>query len=176
MGMMKIVLVFLVLTVIASTEAVAETRNYDDYFFELFFGDLAAELQTAEREHKNGILLVYELENCPSCERLNSTILSQSPVQDFYRQRFLVFRIDIRGDIAIVDFGKNDTTEKAFAAANRVRATPTCVFYGLDGKEVARFAGVPHNVDEFLLLGRYVEDRAYREISFVKYKATLPPR
>lgn len=117
---------FLVLLlVVASVQAGAETRNYEDFFFQKSMGDFRAELDTAKAERKKGILLIYEQEECPFCHRLHNTIVNQREVQDYYRQNFLVFRLDIKGDNAIVAFDGADTTEKVFALNNRVRGTPT---------------------------------------------------
>jgi thioredoxin-related protein len=70
----------------------------------------------------------------------------------------------------MVDFEGKDTTEKAFAFANRVRATPTLLFFDLDGKLVARHTGPTKDKAEFMLLRRYVLDGAYANQSFTKYK------
>lgn len=158
------------LLAVVSVQAGAETRNYEDYFFQKSMGDFKAELDTAKAEGKKGVLLIYEQEECPFCHRLHDTIVNQREVQDYYRQHFLVFRFDIKGDNPVVGFDGARATEKAFALANRVRGTPTAVFYGLDGKEITRFTGLPKDAIEFMLLARYVVDQGYRTMPFHQYK------
>jgi len=149
----------------------AEVRDHETAFFQGSFGDLRVELAAARKEGKKGVLLVFEMEDCPFCYRFHNTILNQSAVQDYYRSHFLIYRIDIKGDNAIAGFDGRQTIEKEFAGANRVRATPTCIFYALDGKEIVRFSGVAKDAAEFLLLGNFVISDAWLNSSFTKFKS-----
>ena len=148
----------------------AETRDPGNFFFQPKFGDLQADLREARKQGKKGIFLFFELDSCPFCERMKATILNQSDVQDAYRAQFLVYPIDVNGDAEITDFQGKQTTEKAFAFALRVRATPTLLFFDLDGKPVARHTGPTKDKAEFLLLGKYVVEGAYATQHFTKYK------
>lgn len=161
------------LLLLASLPALAATGDAQA-FFDQNLGDFKAELAVAQKEGKQGILLMYELEDCPFCHRMKETILNQFEVQDYFRKHFLVFSIDIDGDNALVDFAGKDTTEKKFAAEQRVRATPVFAFYGLDGKQVTRFTGAAKDAREFILLGRYVVEGAWTTMPFAKYKQQVP--
>lgn len=153
-----------------TSSAIAATRNYETEFFQSYFGDLRAELAAARNQGKKGILLVYEQEECPFCYRFHNTILNQSQVQEFFRSHFRIYQIDIRGSNAIIGFDGRETIEKDFSVVQRVRATPTSIFYGLDGKEMVRFSGVAKDVAEFMLLGSYVVEGVWRRIPFTKFK------
>ena len=148
----------------------AETRDPANHFFQPKFGDLQADLQEAKKQGKKGIFLFFEMDDCPFCERMKATLLNQSDVQDAYRAHFLLYPIDVNGDAQITDFQGKSTTEKAFAFAHRVRATPTLLFFDLDGKLVARHTGPTKDKAEFLLLGQYVAEGAYTSQPFTKYK------
>jgi thioredoxin-related protein len=148
----------------------AGTRDIHQYFFDQKLGDFKAELATAKQEGKKGILLMFELDDCPFCHRMKTTILNQSEVQDYYRQHFLIFSVDAKGDTALVDFKGRDTTEKRFAVENRVRATPVFAFFDLEGNQATRFTGAAKDVAEFMQLGRYVAEGAYKNMPFAKYK------
>jgi thioredoxin-related protein len=148
----------------------AETRDPAIHFFQPKFGDLQADLQEAKKQGKKGIFLFFEMDVCPFCERMKTTILSQSDVQDAYRAQFLLYPIDVNGDTEMTDFQGNRTTEKDFAFAHRVRATPTLLFFDLDGKLVTRHTGPTKDKAEFLLLGQYVAEGAYATQPFTKYK------
>src|SRR4030065_670722 len=147
---------FLLLT----APAWAETRDPANHFFQPRFGDLRADLQEAKKQGKQGIFLFFEMDDCPFCERMKTTILNQAEVQDAFRAKFLVYSIDVNGDTEMTDFQGKDTSEKAFAFAHRVRATPTLLFFDLDGKLVERHSGPTKDKAEFLLLGRYVAEGA----------------
>lgn len=167
---MRQLLIALLLMVAAP--AWAETRDPGTHFFQPKFGDFKAELAAAKAQGKKGIFLFYEMDDCPFCARMESTILNQADVQDAYRAQFLLYSIDINGDTEMTDFQGKATTEKAFALANRVRATPVLMFFDLDGKAVARHTGPTKDKTEFLLLGRYVTEGAYATRSFTQYKQT----
>lgn len=165
--MRQLLLAFLLLFTAPSW---AETRDPLNHFFQAKFGDLQADLQEAKKQGKKGIFLFFEMDECPFCERMKTTILNQADVQDAYRESFLVYPMDVNGDTAMTDFEGKDTTEKAFAFAHRVRATPTLLFFDLDGKLVTRHTGPTKDKAEFLLLRRYVLEGAYATQPFAKYK------
>ncbi|TSA23004.1 MAG: thioredoxin [Betaproteobacteria bacterium] len=157
-----------------ATPAWAEVRDPQQHFFQQKFGELNADLVTAKQEGKRGILLEFEMEECPFCERMKKTVLNQSQVQDYFRQHFLVYSIDVRGDTPLVDFAGKATTEKAFALEQRARATPVFIFFDLDGQVMTRFTGATH-VEDFLLLGRYVVEGHYKTLPFNAFKRQPRP-
>ena len=152
----------------------AETRSVETHFFQPKLGDFKSELDTVKKEGKKGIFLFFEMDDCPWCARMKASILNQSAVQDYYRQHFLVYPVDVKGDVAMVDFAGKSTTEKAFALENRVRATPTMLFVDPSGKILTRFTGPTRSVDEMLLLGKYVVEDGYKQMPFTKYKQMKP--
>ena len=162
--------ILIAIFLLCAAPAWAEVRDPGTYFFQASFGDLKSELATAQAQGKKGIFLFFEMDDCPFCARMKSTILNQSDVQDAYRAQFLVYSIDVNGDTPLTDFQGKATTEKDFALINRVRATPTLLFFGLDGKLVTRFTGPTKNKAEFILLGRYVTEGAYATQPFNQYK------
>jgi thioredoxin-related protein len=150
--------------------AMAEVRDPHTHFFMSKMGDFKDELATAKTEGKVGVLIMFELDDCPFCARMKSTILSQIPVQDYFRQHFLIYPVDVKGDTPMVDFKGKETTEKAFALEQRARATPTFLFFDLEGNVMTRYTGTTQTADEFLLLGRYVVEGAYKAGPFNLYK------
>jgi len=151
----------------------AETRDAHKYFFDMKLGDFKSELATAKQEGKQGIMIMFEQEDCPFCFRMKNTILNQSEVQDYYHQHFLIFLVDIRGSLPMEDFTGKETTEKAFSVEQRVYGTPVFDFFDLDGKLITRFPGTAKDVNEFLLLGRCVVEGACKSTSFSAYKRQL---
>ncbi|MFZ5483638.1 MAG: thioredoxin family protein [Pseudomonadota bacterium] len=164
----------LVLLACFSLHALAETRNPETHFFQPKLGDLKDDLASARAEAKTGMLLMFEMDECPFCDRMKRTILNQAEVQDYYRKHFVIYPIDTKGDIPLVDFTGKHTTEKAFALEQRARATPVFIFYDLDGQPVARYTGATQSAAEFLLLGRYVVEGAYKQMPFSAYKRQVP--
>ncbi len=154
-----------------SATALSEVRDPQAHFFNDSFGNFAEELETARDQGKKGVLIMFQQADCPFCHRMRTTVLNQARVQDYFRQHFLIFEVDIEGDVEVVDFSGRQTIEKDFAfKQHRVRATPVFAFFDLEGERVARYTGATTDVEEFMLLGQYVVDEIYRSMSFNRYK------
>lgn len=161
---------FCAAVLLPSTVAAQNWRDPGQFFFQPLLGDLTVELKQAAQEGKKGLLLIFEMDECPFCDRLHRTALREVVVQDYFRQRFAVFKIDLRGGTPLVGFDGRESTESGFAVQQKVRATPTSVFYDLSGKEVTRFAGTPKDRQEFLQWGDYVARGKYQSMSFVEFR------
>lgn len=152
-------------------QAAGTARDSGAYFFQETFGDFHEELAQARAEHKQGVLIFFEQEDCPFCYRMETTILNQPAVQDYFRAHFRIFSVDIEGDLDITDFRGVHTTQKDFAFRQfNVRATPVFAFFDLDGNLAARYTGPTSDEQEFLWLGEYVVDGHFRSESFTRYK------
>jgi len=169
MNPLRMLLMFSLL--FAITQAGAATRDPASYFFDQSLGDFREELQTARDEGKKGILIMFEMDECPFCHRMKTNVLNQVEVQDYFKDNFLIFPVDIEGDVMINDFQGNTVAEKDFAFKQyRVRATPVFAFFDLDGNLVTRYTGATSNAREFLWLGEFVVDGHYKETNFSRYK------
>lgn len=144
-----------------------------DGFFDENFGDLQEELEAAREEGKRGMLIMFEMAECPFCKRMKRTVLNRSDVQDYFREHFRIISVDTEGDMELTDFEGNTTTEKVFALKQfRVRATPVFLFLDDHGKPLknGRLTGATKNVDEFLLLGRFIVEGHNESTSFSRFK------
>jgi len=171
--MFRSFLTLLVLLVMGFSSAhAAETiRDPDQYFFQESFWDFSEELEAAREEGKKGVVIFFELTECPFCHWMKQNVLNQVEVQEYYRDNFRVFRLDIEGDIEMVDFQGNDTTMKKFATRkNRVRATPVIGFFDLDGNMVQRYTGKTADAKEFIWLAEFVAEQRYSQTKFTRYK------
>lgn len=168
---LRIPMLGLIGLLLATTVAWAESRNPGEYFFDSTFGDFSEELVRAKEEGKKGVLIMFEMDECPFCQRMKANVLNQSEVQDYYRDNFLIFPLDIEGDLEITDFSGKQTTQKAMALEEyRVRATPVFGFFDLDGKLVVRYTGATKDAVEFMLLGKFAADGTYGATNFSTYK------
>jgi len=155
---------------IFNTYAASERDPYV-YFFDETWGDFSEEIMKAKQAGKAGVLLFFEMDECPFCHRMKRTVLNQPAVQAYFKQHFLNFNVDIEGDIEIVDFDGISRTQKEFAfKINRVRATPVFAFYDLTGKQIVRYTGATSSVEEFMWLGEFVVSGEYKNMRFTKYK------
>jgi len=154
-----------------AVQAAGPGRDATTNFFYPSFGDLKEELDTARKEGKFGVLIMFEEPDCPWCHKMKTTVLNQPAVQDYFRAHFRPLRVDTRGDAPMTDFSGKETTGKDFAFKGyRVRATPTFIFYDLAGEPVVRHTGPTRNVEEFLWLGEFVVNGDFKRTNFAAYK------
>ena len=139
--------------------------------FDQSLGDFSEELTEAKDQGKKGILLFFEMDECPFCHRMKTTVLNQPEVIKYFKKHFLIFPVDIEGDIEISDFTGQTMKMKDFAFThNRVRATPVFAFFDLEGKRIVRYTGPTSGVEEFMWLGEFVVSEAYKSQKFTRYK------
>jgi thioredoxin-related protein len=146
-------------------------RDPAKYFFNETWGDYHDELKRAKEEGKDGIMLFFEQAECPFCHYMKTNVLNQPEVQDYYRKHFLLFAVDIEGDVDVTDLKGKNMKEKDFAfKQQRVRATPVIAFFDLKGNRIHRYIGKTNGVQEFMWLGHYIVDGAYKKMPFIRYK------
>lgn len=142
-------------------------------FFDQSFLDLDEESELAREEGKSGLLIMFEINDCPFCYRMRHTVLNRSDVQDYFRAHFRILSINAEAQVDMTDFSGRPTTQKQFALnQHRVRATPVFLFFDLEGKPLkrGRFTGATKDAKEFLLLGRYIVERHNEKTSFLRFK------
>jgi thioredoxin-related protein len=160
------------LLILATSVQAAEWRDPNTHFFDQTFGDLSEELQNAKAAGKKGVMIMFEMDECPFCHRMKQQVLSRPDVQAYFKENFLLLHIDIEGDVEITDFLGQPTTMKQFAVVHRVRATPVFQFFDLEGQPVkrGRYTGATRDEQEFILLGRYIAEGIYAQEPFTRYK------
>lgn len=154
-----------------SVEDSTATRDPSEYFFDQSFGNLREELQTARKEGKLGLFIMFDQVDCPWCAKMKATVLNQIPIQDYYRMHFRVLDVDIRGSTPIIDFVGREMTQEEFAfKVYHVRATPVFMFFDTDGKPLQRYTGATRNAQEFLWLAEFIVSGEYKTKNFTIYK------
>jgi len=140
-------------------------------FFNETWGDYREELKNAKDQGKEGLLLFFEMKDCPFCRYMETKVFTQPEVQEFFQKHFLIFTIDIEGDIEVKDFKGKAMTQKTFATQEyRVRATPVIAFVDVNGKKIFNHIGKTTGVEEFMQMGDYVVSGAYKQMPFIRYK------
>jgi thioredoxin-related protein len=146
--------------------AETEKRDPREYFFTQTFGDLPEEMQLASEDGKLGMLLFFESENCSYCRAMLNKVLSDSRLQDWYRERFVNIAVDIHGDVELKDFDGITLPSKVFAEHRRIYLTPVVSFLNLDGLEIYRHLGMVNTPEEFMILGEYIEGKHYFDTEY----------
>ncbi len=156
----------------SATPDKVETRDVAQFFDE-GFNNMKEDLETAKTDGKKGLLIMFEMDECPFCQRMKSTVLNRSDIQDYYKENFRIVNVDIEGDVELTNFKGEATTQKDFSLKEfRVRATPVFQFIGLDGEPIknGRLTGATKDADEFMLLGKYIVEKKNEDVPFSKFK------
>jgi len=161
----------LLFVLIGSASAAVESRDPYKHFFNETWGNFQEELDNARAQGKQGVLIFFEMDECPFCHYMKENVLNRPEVQKYYREHFLNFPVDIEGDVEITNMKGELKKQKDFAFREfRVRATPVFVFFNLDGEPVHRHTGKTSGVEEFMWMGEYVAKGIYKDQSFTRYK------
>ncbi|QKT02753.1 thioredoxin fold domain-containing protein [Ectothiorhodospiraceae bacterium 2226] len=171
--MSRFSVLFLAAALLAAPLAVSADGPRDPYrhFFDETWHDFQEELEKAREENKKGVFIFFEMDECPFCHYMKDHVLNQPAVQEYFKDHFLAFSVDIEGGVEVVDFEGNTMTERDFAfREHRVRATPVMAFFDLDGEMVHRHTGRTAGPDEFLLMAQFVADGIYKDMRFTRYR------
>ena len=156
--------------------AAGQPRPLPDDFFALPNADLdlTRELAVARAAGQQGLLLFFETSDCPFCKRMRREVLSLPEVRRHYRTayRALALNLDRAAEQSLTGpSGERTTLDHYARRANRVRVTPTLLFYDLNGTPVYRQIGIVADPRAFVLLADYVSGGHYRDGDFRSFYA-----
>ena len=89
------------------------------------------------RERRVPLMVLYSRADCPWCERARRQYLLPLANDPASAARVLMRQIDLDSDAPLIDFSGKAATHRAFAATEHAQLTPTLMFYGPDGRQVA---------------------------------------
>lgn len=142
-------------------------------WFKHSFLDLKEDVWEASAEGKRIILYFYQ-DGCPYCARLLNENFAIKDIVDKTVSGFQVIAINIWGDNEVIGLNGDATTEKSFAADNKVMYTPTLLFLDEKGSTVLRINGYypPH---KFTTALDYVAGKMETKLSYHDFLAKRQP-
>jgi thioredoxin-related protein len=159
------------LVLIATPGLASETpRDPMIHFFDQGFHNLPDEVEAARKEGKVGIFVMFETADCPWCDKMMKTVLSLPSVQAHYRKSFRALQVDMNGDATITDFDGKEMRQREFGLKHNPKGgTPVFVFFGLDGKVMAKHPGTA-TPEEFMWFADFITSGRWQTGNFVVYK------
>ena len=137
-----------------------------DWFKESFL-DIREDVDEATEADKH-VLLFFQLNNCPYCDRMLREAFETDPLMSYIQQHFDVIAINVRGDREIAFDEKTLVTEKQLSELLKVRATPGIMFLNADNKPVVRVDGY-RAPERFRHILHYVSSKAYLQQTLSSY-------
>jgi thioredoxin-related protein len=148
----------------------ASVRAKYPEWFKTSFYDLPEDLDEAHEAGKQGIMLFISAERCSYCQAFMDTSLKDSQLQQRLRANFDVIGMDIFDDSEMVALNGKEYRVKEFVLLARASNTPTLMFFGKNGRLLARVVGY-YPPKRFGLLLDFLESKAYEKQHFRDYLA-----
>lgn len=117
----------------------AKETEYPAWFKDSFL-DFREDVAEASRAGKR-LMIIFTQNGCPYCNALVERNLAQKDIEASMRKNFDVVAINMWGDREVHGLDGSKTTEKDFAASNKVQFTPTILFYNEKGDMILRLNG-----------------------------------
>ncbi|HEC90040.1 MAG TPA: thioredoxin [Alphaproteobacteria bacterium] len=123
----------------------------------------------AAKEQGKFLVIMFQQIGCPYCEEMRARVYPDPKVQKYYTKRFVLIESNIRGSLSVVSPQGKAMTEKKYARKNRVRATPTFIYFDKNGKQALKVTGFM-DIARFIKAGQYVVKGVYKtKTSFYRY-------
>ncbi len=137
-----------------------------DWFKESFL-EIADDVDEAGDVGKH-VLLFFELNNCPYCDRMLTESFETDPYMSFIREHFDVIAINVDGDREVAFNDEISVLEKELAEMLKVFATPALIFLGADNRQVVRVNGY-RAAPRFQQVLSYVSSKSYQQVTLAEY-------
>jgi len=150
---------------------------YHEPWFLQSFLDLREDLESAASNHKR-LAIMWELRGCPYCRDTHLVNFADQVISTYIRDNFEILQLNLVGSRKVIDFDRQELSEKEFAQKYGIRFTPTFQFFpqsadGLESKEptareVARAPGYL-KPQHFLAMFRFVREEGYKRGTFREF-------
>jgi len=136
-------------------------------WFKESFLEIAEDVEEAAEADKQ-VLLFFQLNDCPYCDRMLSECFEAEPMSSYIQKHFDTIAINVRGDREIAFNEEVSVTEKQLSDILKVAATPAILFLNQDNKTVVRVNGY-RAPERFRQILEFVASRSYRSTTLDDY-------
>jgi len=143
-----------------------EAHSPPEWFKESFL-EIAEDVDEASEAGRH-VMLFFDLNGCPYCDRMLEESFEAEPLGSFIQANFDVIAVNIQGDRNI-DFNETiSVSEKRLAEILKVYSTPALVFLDENNKTIVRVNGY-RAPERFRLVLEYVATKSYRSTGLADY-------
>ena len=136
-------------------------------WFKESFLDIADDVDEATEAGKH-VLLFFQLNDCPYCDRMLEEGFEAEPLTSYIRQHFDTIAINVRGDREIAFSEEISVSEKQLSEILKVAATPAILFLDQDNQTVVRVNGY-RAPERFKQILEFVATRSYQSSNLADY-------
>ena len=136
-------------------------------WFKESFLEIADDVDEASEAGKH-VLLFFELNGCPYCDRMLTESFEAEPLSSYIQKNFDVIAINIQGDREIAFNDEVSVTEKQLGEILKVYSTPALLFLNEHNQTVVRVNGY-RAPERFRQVLEFAATRSYRSASLADY-------
>ena len=169
------VLILVTAILLPAVSAASETRgkitggvlHEPPAWFKDSFLEIADDVDDASEAGKH-VLLFFELEGCPYCDRMLEESFEAEPLSSYIQTNFDTIAINIKGDREIAFNEEISVTEKELGEILKVYSTPALLFLNADNKTIVRVNGY-RAPERFKQVLEFVATRSYQTTTLADY-------
>ena len=136
-------------------------------WFKESFLEIADDVDEANESGKH-VLLFFELNGCPYCDRMLEESFEAEPLTSYIQANFDTIAINIQGDREIAFNEEISVTEKELGEILKVYSTPALLFLDANNKTIVRVNGY-RATERFKQILEFVATRSYQTTSLADY-------
>ena len=136
-------------------------------WFKESFLEIADDVDDAHEAGKH-VLLFFELNGCPYCDRMLEESFEAEPLTSYIQANFDTISINIQGDREIAFNEEISVTEKELGEILKVYSTPALLFLNADNKTIVRINGY-RAPERFKQVLEFVATRSYQTTNLADY-------
>ncbi len=136
-------------------------------WFKDSFLEIADDVDDASEAGKH-VLLFFELNGCPYCDRMLEESFEAEPLSSYIQANFDSIAINIQGDREIAFNEEISVTEKELGEILKVYSTPALLFLDADNKTIVRVNGY-RAPERFKQVLEFVATRSYQTTTLADY-------
>ena len=136
-------------------------------WFKESFLEIADDVDDAHEAGKH-VLLFFELNGCPYCDRMLEESFEAEPLTSYIQANFDTISINIQGDREIAFNEEILVTEKELGEILKVYSTPALLFLNADNKTIVRINGY-RAPERFKQVLEFVATRSYQTTNLADY-------
>lgn len=169
------ILTLIAASLLPSVSAASETRgkltggvlHEPPAWFKESFLEIADDVDDASEAGKH-VLLFFELNGCPYCDRMLEESFETEPLTSYIQANFDTIAINIQGDREIAFNEEISVTEKELGEILKVNSTPALLFLDADNKTIVRVNGY-RAPERFRQVLEFVATRSYQTTTLADY-------
>jgi len=169
------VLILVTAILLPAASAASETRgkitggvlHEPPAWFKESFLEIADDVDDASEAGKH-VLLFFELDGCPYCDRMLEESFEAEPLSSYIQANFDTIAINIKGDREIAFNEEISVTEKELGEILKVYSTPALLFLNADNKTIVRVNGY-RAPERFRQVLEFVATRSYQTTTLADY-------